>query len=146
MPMPMLSRRVAVDDVGDIVTFATTLSQKMEAHLPTVAGHSVSLLSSTMTAASSKICQAGRNNRNTYGPSWSTAPGLKLLGNMLADCAVSMDKMDQFLLSFYTQDEINAGPEGVLFLKFAGIMYCNRIIAMLVNDPSSLDKICSLVP
>lgn len=64
---------------------------------------------------------------------------------MLADCATSMDQMDQDLLMFYTQEEIDAGPEGVLFLKFAGIMYCNRLIAPLANDPASLDGICSLV-
>jgi hypothetical protein len=64
---------------------------------------------------------------------------------MLADCATSMDQMDQDLLWFYTQAELDAGPQGVLFLKFAGIMYCNRLIAPLVNDPASLDGICGLV-
>jgi hypothetical protein len=64
---------------------------------------------------------------------------------MLADCATSMDQMDQDLLWFYAQAELDAGPQGVLFLKFAGIMYCNRLIAPLVNDPASLDGICGLV-
>jgi hypothetical protein len=88
------------------------------------------------------MCQTGKTNLNKYGLNWTATP--KVLSQMLADCATSMDQMDQDLLTFYTQDEINAGPQGVLFLKFAGIMYCNRLIAALVDDAASLDGICAL--
>lgn len=116
----------------------------MESNIPTIPGKT-SLLQSRINQVTNDICQAGKQNRDLHGPNWTTTPNLKLLGHMLADCAKSMDQMDQDLLSFYTQDEINAGPEGVLFLKFAGIAYCNRLIVPLVNDAASLDGICGLV-
>lgn len=142
---PDLMKRIPVADFADIQSFGTTLSATMESNLPTIPGTSLSLLQSRIVLVTNSICQAGKQNRNLYGPNWTTTPELKLLSHMLADCATSMDQMDQDLLSFYTQAELDAGPQGVLFLKFAGIMYCNRLIAPLVNDPASLNGICGLV-
>jgi hypothetical protein len=142
---PSVIERIPITDISDIKSFGSTLVATMESNLPTISGKSPSLLQSKIDQVTNTICQAGTQNRNVYGPNWTTTPNLKLLAHMLADCATSMDQMDQDLLMFYTQGEIDAGPEGVLFLKFAGIMYCNRLIALLVNDPASLDGICSLV-
>ena len=145
MPSPNLVKRIPVADFADIESFGTTLSATMESKLPTIPGKGASLLQNRIALLTNNICLAGTENRNLYGPNWTTTPDLKLLGHMLADCAKSMDQMDQDLLSFYTQAELDASPDGVLFLKFAGIMYCNRLIAPLVNDPGSLDGICGLV-
>lgn len=142
---PSVVKRIPITDISDIKSFGSTLVATMESNLPTISGKSPSLLQSKIDQVTNTICQAGTQNRNLYGPNWTTTPELKLLGHMLADCATSMDQMDQDLLMFYTQEEIDAGPEGVLFLKFAGIMYCNRLIAPLANDPASLDGICTLV-
>jgi hypothetical protein len=139
---PNIVKRIPVGDMSDIKSFGSTLSATIESNLPTISGKSSSLLQSRIVDATNILCQAGLLNRGLYGPNWTTIP--KLLGYRLADCAKSMDQMDQDLLLFYTQDEINAGPEGVLFLKFAGIAYCNRLIAALVNDATSLDGICTL--
>ena len=142
---PELSKRVPLSDPADIKSFRDTLISKMEAHLPTKSGQSPSLLEYTSKQVTKGVCAAGQSHMQRYGSAWTKMPGQKLLGYMLADCARSMDKMDQVLLSYYTQDEIDNNPQAILFLKFSGIMYCNRLIAPLAVDSASLATICGLV-
>jgi hypothetical protein len=138
-------KRIPIADLTGIKSFGTTLISTLESNMATNPAVKTSLLASRINLATINICEAGKRNLDLHGAEWTTMPKLKLLAFMLGDCIKTMDMMDQDLLVHYTQEQLKAVPEGVLFLKFAGIMYCNRLIAPLVDAASVLDGICGLV-
>jgi len=142
-PSPLVKRHPIADFAG-IKLFGQTVTNSLESQLPTQPGHSQTLLAQKISQVTDTICQSGLQNRNLYGPNWTTAPGRKLLGGIFADCVKVFDGVDADLPAFYSTEDLGEHPNGVLFLKFAGIMYCNRLIVPLANDPASLDDICNL--
>jgi len=143
-PTHTVHKRIPIDDFADIAAFGPPLAAVLQANLPVPSGDP-NPLTSYIAGANNNVCQAGRNNAATYGASWTTTPGKHLLGQMLASCVTSFDQvsLDTYIYAT-TQSPTEESEEGVVFFKFVGALYCNRLIVTLVKDPANLDKICQL--
>ena len=144
IPRNTVHKRIPIDDFTDIAVFGPAVAAILEANILIPSGVP-NPLTYYIGTTNNNTCQAGRNNAAMYGANWTTTPGKHLLGQMLADC---VESFDQVSLGTYiyensstpSQESMNA----VIFFKFVGALYCNRLIVTLVKDPANLDMICNL--
>jgi len=144
IPTGAIRKRIPIDDFADIAAFGPPLAAVLQTNLPVPSGDP-NPLTSYIASANNNVCRAGRNNLAMYGANWTTTPGKHLLGQMLADCVTSFDQvsLDTYIYAT-TQSPTEESEEGVIFFKFVGALYCNRLIVTLVKDPANLDMICNL--
>lgn len=141
----------------------------LEHNLPAKPGAPASnALRATAKSLVASMCAPGKTQRQLYGADWISKGNLSKPGNskpdpavdgphtrpltqLMALCVRAVHGMDAGLGEFYTQEQLlnntawPQGPTGVLYMKFAGVLYCNRLVVALEEGGNgALDGICEL--